>query len=360
MEHDRLTLTSLAVGMLARWREVGRVTVGVVVFALLLSVALPPVYQSIVTFVTADAGVELPRGLSDLGASPGVSGLAAQFGLGGGRDPSTSPAFYAQLLGSRELCTRLVTSRFPNPRTGLAGDSADLLAIYRIKQRDRLRGIELAIKRVKRDMAVGIDARTNFVTIVINSRWASLSEAVANRTVELVGAFNREQRLSRSRSRRVFLESRVAESQGELRAAESSLRYFYEQNRLWSSSPGLIVEERRVRRQVEMASDLYLSLRTEFESARIDEVNTTPVITIVDRAVAPRKPLWPRRTAIGVTAGFLGVGLGVLWAAARVLAANWATHRPDDAAALGAAFGRLRREVTGALRRRRTSDAPTA
>jgi uncharacterized protein involved in exopolysaccharide biosynthesis len=120
------------------------------------------------------------------------------------------------------------------------------------------------------------------------------------------------------------------------------------------------VEERRVRRQVEMASDLYLSLRSEFESARIDEVNTTPVITVVDRAVPARKPEWPRRTAIVVTAGILGVGLGILWAAARELAGNWARRRPADAAALREALGRLRREVAGTLRRRPTGDAPVA
>jgi len=360
MEHDRLTLTALVAGMLSRWREAVRVTVGVVVLALLLSVVLPPLYQSQATFVTADAGIQLPKGLADLATSPGISGLATQFGLGGGSDPSTSPAFYAQLLGSRELLTRLVTSRFPNPRTDAPGDSADLVAIYRIKQKDRLRGIELAIKRVKREMKIGVDARTNFVAIILNMRWAQLSAAVANRSVELVSTFNREQRLSRARSRRLFLESRVTDAQGELRSAEAGLRDFYEQNRLWQSSPGLLVEERRVRRQVEMASDLYVSLRGEFESARIDEVNTTPVITVVDRAVPPRKPLWPRRTAIVLTAGILGVGLGILWAAARELAGSWARHRPDDTAVLREALGRLRREVAGALRRRRTSDAPAA
>lgn len=358
MEPDRLTLTALVAGMLTHWREAVRVTVGIVVLALVLSLVLPPRYQSQATFVTADAGIQLPQGLADLASSPGVSGLAAQFGLGGGSDPSTSPAFYAQLLGSRELLTRLVTSRFLDPRTEAPGDSTDLVAIYRIKDRDRLRGIELAIKRVKREMTIGFDARTNLVAVIMNTRWAQLGAAVANRSVELVSAFNREQRLSRARARRIFLESRVTDAQGELRGAEAGLRDFYEQNRLWQSSPGLLVEERRVRRQVEMVSDLYLSLRSEFESARIDEVNTTPVITVVDRAVPARKPEWPRRTAVAVTAGILGVGLGILWAAARELAGNWARRRPDDAAALREALGRLRREVAGTLRRRPTGDAP--
>lgn len=360
MDTDRLTLTALVVGVLARWREAAQVAVGVVVLALLLSVVLPPRYQSIATFVTADAGVQLPRGLADLAAQPGVSGLASQLGLGAGSDPSASPAFYSELLGSRELITRLVLSRFPNPRTDAPGDSADLLGIYRIREKDRERGIEIASKRVKREMRVGYDPRTNLVTIVVEGRWAELSAAVANRAVELVSAFNREQRLSRARARRLFLESRVTDAQAELRAAEATLRDFYEQNRLWQSSPGLLVEERRVRRQVETASDLYLTIRREYESARIDEVNNTPVITVVDNAVPPRKPLWPQYAAIVGTAAILGVGLGLLWAAARELASHWAGQHPADAAALGESVRRFAGEVGGTLRRRRAGVSPTA
>lgn len=360
MDSDRLTLTALVPGVLSRWPQAVWAAGSVVALALLLSVILPPSYQSLATFVTGDAGIQLPRGLADLATQPGVSGFASQLGLGAGSDPSASPAFYSQLLGSRELATRLVLSRLPNPRTKSPGDSADLLAIYGIPVKDRERAIEIAIRRVKREMRVGFDSRTNLVTVIVNGRWAELSAAVANRAVELVSAFNREQRLSRARARRLFLESRVADAQAELRAAEAGQRDFYEQNRLWQSSPGLIVEERRVRRQVETASDLYLAIRREYESARIDEVNTTPVITVVDRAVPPRKPLWPRRAAIVLTAGILGTGLGLLWAAARALASHWAGQHPADAAALRESVRRFAREVGGPLRRRRAGVPPTA
>jgi uncharacterized protein involved in exopolysaccharide biosynthesis len=357
MDSDRLTLAALVASVLARWRDVAWVAGGVLAVALVVSFILPPTYQSQASFVTADAGIQLPKGLADMATQSGVSGLASQFGMGAGSDPSISPAFYAQLLTSRELLTRLVLSRLPNVRTGTPGDSADLLAIFRIRVKDRQRGVELAIKRIRREMKVGYDTRTNFVSVVVDDAWALLSASIANRAVELVSAFNREQRLSRARARRLFLESRVSDAQAELHAAEAGQREFYEQNRLWQSSPGLLVEERRVRRQVETASDLYLSLRREFESARIDEVNTTPVITVVDRAVPPRKPRWPNYVAIVPTAGLLGVGLGLLWAAARVLASQWARQHPPDAAVLRESVRRFGREVGGALRRWRPGDA---
>jgi uncharacterized protein involved in exopolysaccharide biosynthesis len=359
MGTDDLTLATLATGILERWRQAAGVALVVVGVALLLSFVLPARYQSQSTFVVAtDNGVKLPKGLADLAAQPGLSGLASQLNLGSGSDPSTSPAFYAQLLASRELLTRLVLSHFPNAPSAAPADSADLLEIYRIREKDHQRGIEIAIKQVKRDMKVTFDARTSLVSVAVNARRPEVSAAVANRAVELVSAFNREQRLSRERARRIFLDARVSEAAAELREAEVALRTFYEKNRQWQNSPALVIDERRVRRQVEMASDLYLSIRREFEAARIDEVNNTPVVTVVDEAVPPRKPLWPRYLLILVSAGVLGAGLGVLWASARVVASHWAGQHPADAAGLRSAALRARREMGNTFRRGRPAGRP--
>jgi uncharacterized protein involved in exopolysaccharide biosynthesis len=351
MDPDKLTLPALVAGILSRWRTVVRVTVAIAVLALVLSFVLPPGYESQATFVTSDTQIQLPSGLSDLASGPGVSGIVSQLGLGGSKDPSTSPAFYEQLLGSRELLTRLVLSPFPDPRKTTT-DSSDLLSILRIRNEDRERAIEIGIKRAKRAMKVGVDPRTSFVSVTVSTPWAPLSAEVANRIVDLVSAFNGAQRQSRARARRIFLAGRVDSAQAEVSAAERGLSDFYERNRLWRSSPELIVREASLRRQVEMAGELYLSIRQQFEGARIDEVNTTPVITVVDAAVPSHQPLWPRRVAIVVTAAFAGLWLGLLWVALRVLAGHWAASHPADASSLRDAAARMWREAGETLRRR--------
>src|SRR5438093_480271 len=148
-------------------------------------------------------------------------------------------------------------------------------------------------------------------------------------------------------------EQPVAGTLAELRATEDSQRLFYERNRQWQDSPGLIIEERRLRRQAETASGLYLAMRREFETARLDEINNTPVITTVDRAVAPRKPEWLQRTLITVSAAVLGVALGAMWAAAADLLARWATRNPAEADTLRRTVGRVTAELRAALRPRR-------
>ena len=349
MDAGPLAFAALLAGTLARWREALVIAGTVVLLALVLSLIIPPSYRAATTFVTTDASIELPRGLAELASDPSLSGLASQLGVGTARDASQSPAFYATLLRSRELRTRLVLSRFDDPRTPEPGDSATLIELLRIRNKDSLRAREIAVRRLRNRMRVGMDPKTSLVGLQVDLRWPTLAADVANRAVGLVSAFNKEQRLSRVQARREFLEARVAASQDELRAAENALRAFYETNRLWQDSPALVVDERRLRRQVETVSSLYLSLRQEYEATRIDEVNTTPVITVVDQAVPPRRREWPRRKLIIVTAGLLGGVLGMLWTATRELLANWARRNPTDAGLLRMAAARIAGEVRATL-----------
>lgn len=353
MDASQPTFAALLAGTLSRWRQAAAVAAGTIVLAVALAFLLPPSYRATASFVTTDATVDLPRGLSDLANQPGLSNIASQFGLGGSRDPSQSPNFYVQLLQSRELLTRLVSSSFADPRSDQPADSATLIQLFRINTKDAQRGVEIAVKRLRKHMYVIADPKTNLVVLRVDAPSPDLAAEIGNRAVGLVSAFNKEQRLSRAQARRLFLQDRVDATLAELRAAEDSQRVFYDRNRLWQSSPGLAVVERRMRRQVETANDLYLAMRREFESARLDEINNTPVITIVDRAVAPRRPEWPKPVLIAATAALLGAALGTLWAAAAELLAHWAHGNPVEAGLLRTTVARVAGEVRGALPLRR-------
>jgi len=356
MDSAPLTFPALLAGTLSRWRTAVAVAAGTVLLTAALAVILPPSYRGTASFVTTDAGLKLGGGgLSDLVTEPGISGLASELGLGSTRDRSESPLFYQQLLSSRKLLTRPLLSRFHDPsvRPGAADDSVTLLSTLRIRDNDPQRALETAVKRLRRRMGVRVDLKTNLVVLTLDARWSSLAADAANRAVALVSEFNKEQRVSRARARRDFLETRVAAAQAELRAVEDSQKLFYERNRSWQNSPSLIVEDRRLRRQVETASTLYLSLRQQYETARIDEVNTTPVITVVDEAVAPRRREWPRLWLMLATAAMLGTGLGTLTAAFAELAGHWAREHPEQAMLLRTTLTRVLREIAGALPGRR-------
>jgi len=150
--------------------------------------------------------------------------------------------------------------------------------------------------------------------VSVDSHDPDLAAAVANRLVDYVNEFNAKTRQSKARMRRLFVEGRIADSEGELRSIEDQLKTFYQRNRSWDQSPELRVEEGRLRRQVEIRQEVVLTLRREYEMARIEEVNDSPAITVIDPAVPPLEKSKPRRAFLVALGLSIGGALGLLGA----------------------------------------------
>ena len=131
---DYLTFSRWLAGVVSRWRLVALTAAVITIVALLATLIIPPVYRSNASFV---ANSSSPSKLPSGGSGSPVSGLISQFGGSLGGDPSESPNFYLQLLVSRELLTRLLTSKFADPRTDVATDSARLIDILKLPARNR-------------------------------------------------------------------------------------------------------------------------------------------------------------------------------------------------------------------------------
>jgi uncharacterized protein involved in exopolysaccharide biosynthesis len=284
-----------------------------------------------------------------LGSGAGLQGIASQLGVGSLGEPSESPNFYVKLIESEELRRRLLNSRFRDPRRSMS-DSATLLEILRIKHDDPQRRMEIGLKRIRRAIGTSFDLKTNVVELKVTSRFPDLAAAIANRTIELVDEFNHEQRVSRARSKRVFVQNRLDSAKAELRQAEERQRFFYDQNRQWRSSPQLVFDEGRLRRNSEVATDLFLTLQRQFESARLDEFNDAAVITVVDPGVPPHKAKWPRYWLLLASALMAGGIFGVLVAGSATILSDWRRRNPDRAGAISDSVAEL--PFVGERRRR--------
>lgn len=339
-----LTFGVWVAGIIRRWPLVFKVMGLVLIAASIGAVLIPPAYRAHASFVANTSSASKMAG--GLAGTAGLAGLANQFGLGSRADPSESPNFYAKLIQSDELRRRLVHSYFPNPRTANSRDSATLIQILKIKNKNALRREEIAIKMVSKSVMVDFDGSTNLVTLTVNSRWPELAAAIANRTISLVDGFNREQRVSRARSKRTFVEDRLTTAKAELHAAEDRQKQFYEQNRLWRSSPHLVFEEGRIQRNTDVAEDLFLTLQRQFEAARLEEFSDAALITIVDPGVPPQKAQWPRYWLLLASALAIGGILGLLAAGSATVLADWTNRNPATASELSdslAAIPRVRR-----------------
>ena len=291
------------------WRATVAFPVLLAFLTAVISLLIPPTYTATTTFVP-EAGPQgrLPAGLS---------GLATQFGITLGSEASRSPKFYAEIARSRDLLEHVLLSHYVDPRQSeiTAADSATLLTILGVKGRDPADSLYRGVKKLDQLLAVTVNDQTSIVSLSVDAHYPALAAAVANRFVEYLNAFNAQHRQSQAREQRMFVEQRLSDGERELRGVEEDLRTFYERNRSWQQSPQLVFDEGRLRRQVEIRQELYLTLKREYETARIQEVNDTPVITVIDAAVSPAKRSKPKRTLLVVVAMVLGAMVGALWAA---------------------------------------------
>ncbi len=287
------------------------------------------------------------------GLTGGLAGLSSQLGIGSVAEPTESPAFYGELLQSRELLTRLLLTRFRDPRKSGMTDSARLVDIMKLRSDDPRRRIELGVKQLQKSLVTESDVRTNLVKLTVSERYPTLAASEANATLALVNQFNLEQRTSRARGKRVYLEGRVAAAQGGSARSAGTL------SRLPEQQPDVAVRRRRssseeetLRRNEDMASQLYLSLETQYEAARLDEFNDAALITVVDSAVPPVKPYWPRYSLLIPGALLFGLFLGVMVAGIAAVYSDWSRRDPAAAQQLASALSRRRRISKPSVARR--------
>ena len=303
---------SILAEVVTRLRPEWRMLVGVPVAFLLLGVVvallIPRTYVATTTFAPEQqSGTNLPSGLG---------ALAGQFGVALPSEASTSPRFYAELVKSRTLLEGVLLSQVPVPG-GSQGDSTRLIDLLDRGGTSRADSLFRGVRRLTDRVHVNVDTRTNIISLSVEARDPAVAATVANRFVTLVEQFNSTARRSQARQRRIFVEGQMALGEEALRAAERQLEQFHEANRSYRQSPQLMSVEGRLQRQIQVRQEVYLTLRRDYESARIDEVNDVPAITIIDSATPPTRKSKPKRTLIVL--GFL-LGGGMLGLLAAYLA----------------------------------------
>lgn len=309
LQPDEIDLTQAVSAVLKRWRIALLIPCLATLVGVLIALVIPRTYSATATFV--------PEQQPSNRLPAGVAGIAGQLGIVLGGQPSESPRFYAELSRSPTLLTRVLLARYPDPeREGPPqGKSFTLLELLRAKGRNAADSLQRGLRKLTALVDVRADNQTNIVRLTVTTHYPSLAADVANRIVALLNEFNTETRQSQARERRKFVEAQLTAEQGELRRREDDLRAFYERNRSWEQAPQLRFEEGRLRRQLEVQQEIYLTLRREFESARIEEVNDTPVITVIDPAIPPARPSRPKLVTWMLVAFTLGVIGAFVWVA---------------------------------------------
>ncbi len=320
---DDLSLLTI-LGMLLRRRKlVFVVPLVLVVATLLVSLVIRRSYTSQGSFVPQQQGPNLSK----------LVGLASQLGVSmGSQDAGQSPDFYADLIASDALLMNVARQQYV---VSAKGDSlrGDLATQYGISESDSGRRLDKAVEKLRRRLVVSAETRTGIVAYKVTERSATLAHQVAAAILAGINDFNLRSRRTRAGEERRFLEGRVKEAADELRAAEDASEQFQRSNRS-VQTPGLTIERDRVQRAVGLKQTVYSSLVQSYEQARMEEVRSTPVVTVVEE---PSYPARPDSRLLGVkalAALLVGLALGVALAFVTEFLAWSARREPVEAGEL--------------------------
>ncbi len=302
--------------LLRRWRFILGFGFTVAVLVAIVSLVLPVKYLARTSFIQAESGRTqgLPGNLGSLAARFGVTGLS------GG--PNTSLEFLQSAIVSRDVLDTVIlnplqvdSTRYGKPSGGV--HAFDLIQWFKVHDRTPAKKLDHVRRIIRKRMTVGGDTRSGIVVVTFTARDPFVAAAFLRRLLSVLNSFNLHTRQTSTSANRAFLESRVDDARTQLGTAEGRLRQFYEQNRSRSDAPSLTFEEARRKRGVDLAQQIYVTLASDLEQARIDEVKDTPVITVVETAQPAVWRTAPKRKRMTLLGGIAGVLLGSLIVAAR-------------------------------------------
>ncbi len=263
-----------------------------------VSLLLPESFTTTATLYPAKQSE--PQGLSNLlslGEKVGLGGMQAKDPIDILADIVKTSTFLRGIAGKQYYSSRL-------------GGFSNLLEIYRIKgETPELRDYYL-IQTLQKRINFSTDKHSGVLYIDVTAPEAKLSKDLADTLILYLNNYYRKLVSSKKTSYREFLEQRVGEAEATLRESENQLRSFKEKNSLASTAPELMLLQLRFQRNIRIDEELFLTLRKEFEMAKLEEHKDMAAVDVLD---APELPLFkttPQKRKIVMFFSFMGLLAG--------------------------------------------------
>ncbi len=267
---------------------IGIVTGAVTVLAIIISLLLPESFKS--------TAVLLPdTDKSKLGSlGGGLTDLAAMAGVNVGGEGSIVK-LYPIILKSESVLKAVILTKY---QTKEYPDSVDLIQYWKIKEKNPEREYEVALLNLRNGLDVALDLKTAVLTMSIETAEPQLSADILNTTIRAADKFIRTKRNTNASEQRKWIEARLVEVKEDLSKAENALKDFREKNRSISGSPQLLLDQERLMREMQINSTMYVELKKQYELVKIEEIRTTPIISVMDYARAAASKERPKRRVI--------------------------------------------------------------
>ena len=259
----------------------------------------------------------IPSGQNGNGIS-GLSNISGALGMKsmGGGDLS-SGIYYPDLVMSRSLHKSLLDQKFDTEKFGpdipllgiLNGNGSKKL----IKESNN-RKIMLALKRLSKSLKLKTKRTNMLMTLHVTAMEPKLAFDISNQIVNQLNLLLKKFEEDRLKQKVDFIEQRIKEEAYNLAAFEDSLKEFRENNREIKRSPALRLEEERLIRETQVRTQVYITLKQQFEMAQIEKMENINFVHLIDSSGISIRRKSPNRVksvlvsfAFGIIVTFGGI-----------------------------------------------------
>ena len=296
------------------------------VIGLIYALFATPFYQSTTTMYPA---LETENSGGLLGGS--IAGLAESYGLMG---LGSAPTFnIPDIVLSRRIKKNIILS---NWKSNTFPDSSNLIKFWEIDKPDKFSPfiildlfkplfpngggfstsidkihLENAIEKLQRLISVS-EEQSGLVVVSVLMEDPALASDIANYIADYVKNFISYEQEKEAVKKKEFIYSQMLSAKDDLSESEFKLTNFIKRNPLALGNPDLQLQQGRLIREIEENQAVYITLRQQYEIAKIEAEEDKLFINILDKGdIAVRKSK-PKRLLILLSSIMLGMMSSVL------------------------------------------------
>lgn len=227
--------------------------------------------------------------LQQQNSSPsGISGLASQFGVNLNQMANadlSSPSLFPDLIKSRIFAKRILEKSF---FTEKHNKSLSLLSIFTHGTDDSVFGRDTLIHQATGALQSVIKLNKNgpFSELTVELSEPRFATELNKAILDELQSLNRFFKMQSTNEKISFIQNRIKSVSFDLELYEKNLKSFREKNRQ-ISSPALQLDEERLLRDVDIQKNLFITLKQQLELAKIEEVQGSSVVQILDEPTLP-------------------------------------------------------------------------
>ena len=316
-ENDEINITAIWEIIIKRKKFITKLSILFTIFGLIYSLIATIFFESKISLYPAG---ELSQGGGILGD---YQGLAKSFGLGAlGSAPTYN---IPDIIKSRRLKKDIAQKTWKSLKHP---DGTNLITYWELDEPPLFNPLSLIRKslptggfkasKLDKELQEAIleldelitvkEEISGLITVTVLMEDPNLASDIANYIAEYVKNFISFEQKREATRNRMFVEKQMKESKIQTEKSEDTLTEFKKAHPLRLDTPSLEMMRDRLESTIEENRAVYITLRQQFEIAKIDEAKEKLLINILDTAEPAVKKAKPKRTLIvilSLLAGFI-------------------------------------------------------